>query len=374
MAFKPYILSDKKNTEPLNIGSSLNKTRIKSKNVPQTQVLGVTQNGGIIIPTNSPTPQILPLTPTPAPTYSSPSPTPSLTPIPTPTTILLTPTPGPTIENQLPPPQIEEINIEKVNNGLKLSWTPGANSTGYNIYRDTTAYFSINPSLKIATVSNAEYTDETPNITGDPQTNHFYTVTNVNNFGESEPITYVGEFDYNFERGKSVRVAIPFTTLPFQDTQSAKDYIGMISGQILKYDNEKHFFFVFEIDNPFSFDFAIVPLNPYYILVNNPNTKIVTFTGTFPKNPPTLTFHDKKNFLAVLPLYKNFNTAQDIGNAFLPYIKKVFLDNTASQYIEYKEGNWQGENVPIQKGYAYFIELSQAISWQYGSPPVALNE
>lgn len=114
-------------------------------------------------------------------------------------------------------PAAPTLTISKLNaSDARLSWTAVAGVSGYQLYRDTTPYFT--PSVAYQATSSLSYDDL--GVLGNPATNYFYTLkaTCPNGF-LSQASNRVGEFDFELLRNATNAIALPLidSSLQFAD-------------------------------------------------------------------------------------------------------------------------------------------------------------
>lgn len=281
------------------------------------------------------------------------------------------------LEEDFTPEAITDLEIQQQEEDLLLEWSSIDLADSYNIYRSTEPYFTPTEAELIVNLTKTSYLDETEGITGDPETNYFYTVTAVNQTEfdltfESDISDRVGEFDYLFSPGKYKLIAPPFTTLPFNNADELIQYFDPQIREVLKWNTISQTFYSWVPRINHGTNFLTVPGEVFvFQYCEERNNTIGTLTGLLPDQLNTLALGADYHLLPINLLYQDFTNAVELGNAFLPYIQKVYEhENTNYNQgkhisIEYIDGEWQGENFPIKPGYAYFIELNRSIEWKY---------
>jgi len=81
---------------------------------------------------------------------------------------------------------------------ITLGWAAVTGATGYNIYRDTTPYFT--PDNPYANTNNTTWTDT--GVVGDHTINYYYIVLPINSCGVDNTIFRIGEFDFKLIPGQ----------------------------------------------------------------------------------------------------------------------------------------------------------------------------
>jgi hypothetical protein len=185
-------------------------------------------------------------------------------------------------------PAAPTVTISKLNAAdARLSWTAVAGVDGYNIYRDTYAYFT--PASVYATAVASPYDDA--GALGDIADNYFYVVRSacLNGF-ESTNANRVGEFDYSLVTDPTLdkfnMIALPLDStgsiVPFNASGLAA-YVGPGVKQVVRWNSasQSHVGYVPGFSPPFA-DFALEIGGSYLLEVDDSVDAVVSLVGNVP--------------------------------------------------------------------------------------------
>ncbi len=184
-------------------------------------------------------------------------------------------------------PAAPAVGIEILNPTTpRLSWTAVSGVDGYNIYRDTYAYFT--PDLPYDTVTTPEYDDD--DALGDIADNYFYVIRSacVNGF-ESDISNRVGEFDYplatviNSNLFNMIGLPLDSTAsiVPFQ-ASGLISYVGDGIEQVLKWDSALQGYEGYDIFSPGFLNFPLTIGQAYLLETDSEVSTVLTLVGNVP--------------------------------------------------------------------------------------------
>ena len=260
----------------------------------------------------------------------------------------------------------------------RLSWTAVSGVDGYNIYRDTYAYFT--PDLPYATVTTPVYDDD--DALGDIADNHFYVIRSACDTGfESAISNRVGEFDYELVVGilpqRSNLIAIPLdsTTLisPFK-ASGLVSYVGSGVKQVSKWNSSTQSFDTFiPVISPPAQDFDLTIGGGYLLVVDDSPETTLTFVGQVPPigsvifnlTPGTTsscTFNKISIPLDLVSITKASELASDIGGV----VQVLAWDPQQQNFRTFVPGlSPPTLDFTTRTGYSYFVCLADTapVSW-----------
>lgn len=188
------------------------------------------------------------------------------------------------------PPAATTAAISKLNpTTASLSWNGVAGVAGYNIYRDTYAYFT--PTTLYDTTTALTFDDV--GALGDIDENHFYVIRAACENGfESADANRIGEFDYSLVTGVSPQrfntIAVPLDSAalisPFKASGLA-GYVGSGVQQVLKWNAtiQRYNTFLPGSDPPNTpVDFDLIVGDAYMLVVDNTPASVVSLVGNVP--------------------------------------------------------------------------------------------
>lgn len=175
---------------------------------------------------------------------------------------------------------ITDLAITKVDNTLKLSWTKPTGAVLFKIYRSKNPYFIPQRKDLIAFTRKSEYADRTKGIVGDPDNNYFYVVTSVGKGGESDVSNRVGEFDYTFKPNIDKYIAVPFTSLPYNNAREFTLYANIQRGNVARWNFPSQKWDVWFVETNSGTNFSISAGMP--LKITNGTKKVITSTFVGP--------------------------------------------------------------------------------------------
>ena len=282
----------------------------------------------------------------------------------------------------LDPPMITGSSVQG-SNQLQLTWTETSGATGYNVYRGPTATFTpdlAGGSNRIAANINDEdggtdavqWSDPSGNV-GDWQTNDFYAVTSIVGGGESEPSTYVGEFDYELILTATTdfnEIALPFV-LP--GISNAADLLALLPdcNGIARWDAEIQGYDQYSPLIPIT-NFAVEMGHPYY--VNATANTVCTFSGSLANPAFNLITTETTDFNEVMvPLDKSYITKASELLADIPNCDGVAYWNPEIQGYEQYFYLIPITDFVVRVGYPYYVNVSADVTWPVGEMVKRVN-
>ena len=273
------------------------------------------------------------------------------------------------------PPSALAISIVNENQA-RLDWTASTTpDTMYNVYRDTTPFFTPAPENRIAvSVSEPTYIDTASGI-GNISANYFYLVTATYGANESEPSNRVGEFDFQLvhnDPGSNTSynwLPIPFENVagpngPITTASALWDNIG-VADNIDNYDPvsqgyDQSYFGVSDVSN-----FAISAGKCYRVSATG--NRILTLIGGIPDTQTfTLVFNNTDN-TSYNWVYLPFHRPE--GNAASLYTDVGISDNidhfdpAGQNYDQSYFGIPDVSNFSVKFGECYRVSVTSSGNW-----------
>ena len=262
----------------------------------------------------------------------------------------------------------------------RLSWTAVSGVDGYNVYRDTYAYFT--PDLPYAEDVTDNFFDDEDAL-GGVEDNYFYVIRSACDNGfESANANRVGEFDFELVTDPSLdklnMIALPLDSTvsisPFKASGLAA-YVGPGVKQVLKWNASVQNFDTHFPGVPFEPDFDLTIGGLYGLVIDDTPANILTFVGDVPSQGsisfsflPGTASVCSLNSLSIpldrIDITRASELAADIGG-----VTQVLAWNPAIQNFNtfFPDFDTPGSSLDFatHTGYPFFVCLTDAapVSW-----------
>lgn len=249
------------------------------------------------------------------------------------------------------------LSISAIGTDIELTWTPALATSGYEIHRSTTPFFTPISSTLLITLpaTTGVYTDT--GIAGDPATSYFYQVGAVDGSGQVSNSNEVGEIDYalNNASGKYSMLTIPLTATTIIDAASLAEAIGDVTA-LLKW-NPTSQTFRFFVPPSFGDNFSLVPGEAVFVQASSSGPSVVTVVGEVMAVQHSLT-PGGFNFIS-LPLQRaDLTQASDVA-ADIGGVTTMLSWNETTQAFRFFVPPSFGDNFPITIGQPFIVDLAE---------------
>jgi hypothetical protein len=267
-----------------------------------------------------------------------------------------------------PPSKITNLQIEQLDQKVKLSWsTEESNIKHYNIYKSTDIHFAAGLVEVINGITELSYIDSSNGITGNPDQNYFFAIKAVNTLGLSSVLSnIVGEFDFSISRHFN-SIGLP---LVIQSVTNASQLMGEIPGctSVARWNSEYQGYEQYVPDIGFN-NFTIDMGYPYYIHLAE--STIVTFVGNITTPSFNLITTGSTNFNEIIvPLDKtDITTAAELCADISGCDCVAYWDAGTHGFLQYYTAIPLVNNFDVRVGYPYYVNVTSNVVWPSGGSP-----
>lgn len=269
------------------------------------------------------------------------------------------------------PPQLLDLSVINVNQ-LKITIKQINNVSTFNVYRDTTPYFTpdyTNGLNRVGTlisdedaaVSGVQWTD-TENVAGDVSRNYFYKVTAVGEW-ETDPSSPFGEFDYPvFETSSTDFNAIALSLVPFNISTAAE-----LSNNIPGCNSLAHWLPQYQNFEQYASGVSATSYDlegGQLYLYNVTASTVFTLLGSAVSTNYELIATEGTDWNTImLPFEKTDIATASALLSDIPNCTSVAYFDAANQvYVQHLEGASQN-NFDVKVGYPYFVNVTSNVGW-----------